>query len=193
MRSFAFPAILAAAAAVAGASPAMAQQSAPFTGARVEGLVGWDRLQNYGHSDDVMYGIGAGYDMQMGSALVGIEAEANDSNNKDCAGARTALDPRVCAKAARDLYVGGRIGTVVVGSTLLYAKAGYTNARAKLTSDNGGDQITLAHRNFDGVRVGAGAEYAVGPNSFIKAEYRYSNYEDGLERHQVVGGFGFRF
>jgi len=193
MRSFAFPAILAAAAAVAGVSPAMAQQAAPFTGPRVEGLIGWDRLQNYGHNDDVMYGIGAGYDMQMGSALVGIEAEANDSNNKDCAGGRTALDPRVCAKAARDLYVGGRVGTVVGGRTLVYAKAGYTNARAKLTSDDGGDQITLAHRNFDGARVGAGAEYAVGPNSFIKAEYRYSNYEDGLERHQVVGGFGFRF
>lgn len=190
MRSIAF---LATAAVVAIAAPASAQQSAPFTGARVEGLVGSDRLQNNGHNDDVMYGIAGGYDMQMGGALVGIEGEAADSNNKSCVGAGTALDSRLCAKAARDLYVGGRVGTVIGGRTLLYAKAGYTNARVKLTDDNGSDRITLDRTNLDGVRVGAGAEYAVGPNSFIKAEYRYSNYEAGFERHQAVAGFGFRF
>ena len=47
--------------------------------------------------------------------------------------------------------------------------------------------------NADGVRVGAGAEYAIGPNSYVKAEYRYSNYEGGFERHQALAGFGFRF
>ncbi|MDB5663252.1 MAG: porin family protein [Sphingomonas bacterium] len=193
MRSFAYPALLATVAAMATAAPALAQESAPFTGARVEGIVGWDRLQDRGHNDDVMYGVSGGYDMQMGSALVGIEAEAADSNNKTCFGAQTAADPRVCAKAARDLYVGGRVGTVVGGRTLLYAKAGYTNARVKLTSDDGTNQVTLARDNLNGARVGAGAEYAVGPNSFVKAEYRYSNYEQGLERHQLVGGFGFRF
>jgi outer membrane immunogenic protein len=193
MRSFAFPALLATVAAFAAAAPVSAQTAAPFTGARVEGLIGWDRLQAGGHNDDVMYGVAGGYDMQMGSALVGIEAEASDSDNKDCVGAGTATNSRLCAKAARDLYVGGRVGTVVGGSTLLYAKAGYTNARFKITDDNGTNQVTLDRGNFDGVRVGAGAEYAVGPNSFVKAEYRYSNYEAGLERHQVAAGFGFRF
>jgi outer membrane immunogenic protein len=190
MRSIAF---LATAAVVAIAAPAAAQQSAPFTGARVEGIVGWDRLKAGGSNDDVMYGIAGGYDMQMGGALVGIEGEASDSDNKDCVGAGTALNSRLCAKASRDLYVGGRVGTVVGGRTLLYAKAGYTNARFKLTDDNGTNQVTLDRGNFDGVRVGAGAEYAVGPNSFVKAEYRYSNYEQGLERHQALAGFGFRF
>jgi outer membrane immunogenic protein len=193
MRSIAFLAT-AAAAFAAFATPASAQQSAPFTGARVEGLVGWDRLQQSGgHNDDVMYGIAGGYDMQMGGALVGIEGEAADSNNKACVGAGTALDTRLCAKAARDLYVGGRVGTVVGGRTLLYAKAGYTNARVKITEDDGTDRVTLDSADLDGVRVGAGAEYAVGPNSFVKAEYRYSNYEQGFERHQVAAGFGFRF
>ena len=37
------------------------------------------------------------------------------------------------------------------------------------------------------------AEYALGTNAFVKTEYRYSNYESGFERHQVLGGFGFRF
>ena len=193
MRSFAYP-LLAVTGLSAIAAPAVAQQtSAPFTGLHVEGIVGGDRVQNGGHSDDVMYGVGAGYDVQMGGALVGIEGEISDSNNKQCVGARTAADPRLCAKAARDLYVGGRVGKVIGGRTLLYAKAGYTNARFKLTDDDGTNQITLGRTNLDGARVGAGAEYALGSNSYVKAEYRYSNYEQGFERHQVLGGFGVRF
>jgi len=105
----------------------------------------------------------------------------------------TLADPRLCLKSGRDLYAGGRIGTVLGGSTLLYAKAGYTNAQAKLTSDDGTGQITLDKSNLDGVRVGAGVEHAVGPRSYVKAEYRYSNYEAGVQRHQGMAGFGFRF
>lgn len=193
MRSIVVAALFAASA----AAPALAQDAssgrAPFTGARVEGLAGWDRVQNNGHKDGVAYGIGAGYDVQAGKVLVGIEGEAADSTAKLCAGSRTTADPRVCAKAGRDLYVGGRIGTVVGGRTLLYAKGGYTNAQAKLTSNDGIAQTTLGKTNLDGYRVGAGAEYAIGSNSFVKTEYRYSDYENGFSRHQVVAGFGLRF
>lgn len=189
MRSIVVAALLAASA----ATPALAQDKAPFTGPRVEGLAGWDRVQNNGHDDGIHYGLGAGYDFQAGGAVLGIEAEAADSSVKQCVGSSTVADPKVCAKAGRDLYVGGRVGTVVGGNTLLYAKAGYTNAQAKLTSNDGTGQTTLGKTNLDGVRVGAGAEYAIGPNSFVKTEYRYSNYQDGFSRHQVVAGFGFRF
>lgn len=193
MRSIVVAALFAASA----AAPAFAQDTAtggaPFTGARVEGLAGWDRVQNNGHKDGVAYGLGAGYDFQTGMGLVGIEAEASDSTAKLCGGSRTAADPRVCAKAGRDLYIGGRVGTVVGDRTLLYAKAGYTNAQAKLTSNDGTGQITLDKTNLNGARVGVGAEYAVNSNAFVKTEYRYSNYERGFSRHQVVAGFGFRF
>lgn len=191
MRSVAFTALLALPA-LAAAMPAAAQR-APFTGLRVEGNLGWDRLQNDGHSDDITYGISGGYDVNMGPALVGIEAGIDDSDNKSCSGAETVVSPRFCAKAARDIYVGGRVGKVINPRTLIYAKAGYTNARMKLTADDGDDRVTLAHTNLDGVRLGAGAEYALSPNSYVKAEYRYSNYEQGFSRNQVVGGFGFRF
>lgn len=190
MRCFAYPALLA----ITAISPAMAQESAPFTGPRVEGLVGIDRVQSDADKDDAVgYGAAIGYDMQMGGAVVGAEAEYSDSDNRSCAGAATVADPRLCLKTGRDLYVGGRVGTVVGGSTLLYAKAGYTNAQAKLTSDDGTDQITLDKSNLDGARVGAGVEHAIGPRSYVKAEYRYSNYEAGVERHQGMAGFGFRF
>lgn len=196
MRRFTLAALLAAPLAVAAvAAPAAAQDgAAPFTGVHVDGLAGWDNIQNHGHSNDFMYGVGAGYDVALGNGIrVGIDGEVADSNNKSCFGSKTVADPRFCAKAGRDLYVGGRVGTVVGGKTLLYAKAGYTNAQAKLTSDDGTARTTLGKTNLDGIRVGAGAEYAVGSNAYVKTEYRYSNYQDGFSRHQVVAGFGLRF
>ena len=196
MRRIAFAALLAAPLALAAvAAPASAQTGQPFTGLHIDGIGGWDDLQNHGHSNDFMYGINGGYDVGLGNGVIaGIEGEVSDSDNKSCFGARTAADPRFCAKAARDLYVGGRVGKVVAGGrALVYAKAGYTNARAKLTENDGDGQFTLAHDNLDGVRLGVGAEYTLTGNTFLKAEYRYSNYEQGFSRNQVVGGFGLRF
>ena len=57
---------VAALAATAFAVPAMAQDGTAssdtaFSGPRVEGLVGWDRVQNHGHDSGVAYGVGAIY------------------------------------------------------------------------------------------------------------------------------------
>ena len=45
------------------------------------------------------------------------------------------------------------------------------------------------------VRLGLGAEFALSRRTFVKAEYRFTNYEfsSGFNRHQAVMGFGFRF
>ena len=187
--------VLASLVAIAFATPALAQDAdAPFTGPRVEGVVGWDRVQGGGSkSDDVMYGINAGYDAQMGGAVIGAEVEYSDSSNRACAGAKTVADPRLCLKAGRDLYAGARVGTVIGGRTLLYAKAGYTNADAKFTSDDGATETTLGKSHLDGVRVGAGVEQSLGNRIYLKGEYRYSNYEQGVERHQALAGVGVRF
>jgi len=187
--------VLASLLATAFATPALAQETdAPFTGPRIEGQVGWDRVQGDGsRSDDVMYGVNAGYDTQMGGAVIGAEVEYSDSSNRACTGAKTVADPRLCLKAGRDLYAGARVGTVVGGRTLVYAKAGYTNADAKFTSDDGADETTLAKAHLDGVRVGAGVEQSLGDKLYVKGEYRYSNYELGVERHQALAGVGIRF
>jgi outer membrane immunogenic protein len=179
------------------ATPALAQSNAggTFTGLRVEGIVGGDRVQADGHEDGVVYGVGVGYDMQMGGAVVGIEAEASDSSADVCDKDVDVTGDRLCIGAKRDLYVGGRVGAAVGTSTLIYGKAGYTNARFGFDYDDGGNGSNDFGdgRNLDGVRVGAGVETLLGSNSFVKAEYRYSNFEQGVERHQVLGGFGFRF
>src|SRR3954469_24580938 len=112
------------------ATPALAQDKGPFTGIHIEGLAGWDRNHvQGGHSDGIAYGVGAGFDFQAGRALLGVEGEASDSSADQCLSGTLVTGDSLCAKAGRDLYVGGRVGALVGASTLLYAKAGYTNAR----------------------------------------------------------------
>lgn len=193
MRKFVLAALLAGTI----AAPALAQQGAPQGGLRVEGVVGYDRTGvEDENANGVLYGVGVGYDVQAGNAVVGIEAEATESSGDECVSATVIATDQLCANLGRDLYVGGRVGALVGSNTLLYAKAGYTNARIGLDYEDG-TAATAAdfstRRNLDGVRAGVGAQFGLGANSYIKTEYRYSNYEDGFDRHQVVGGFGFRF
>ena len=171
--------VLAAALAAGFAAPAMAQDEAAFTGFRVEALLGYDNVNVSGvkNPDGVLFGVGIGYDVAAGGLVLGVEADATDSTTKI-----KLVGPNV--ESDRDLYIGGRVGTVV-GSGLLYAKVGYTNARFEVNGLGGG--------NNDGVRAGLGYEYALSGKTFVKGEYRYSNYEGGVSRNQAVAAFGIRF
>lgn len=194
MRKYLLAALLAGAA----AAPAMAQDAAPFSGARVEGVVGYDRADVEGEgSDGVTYGAQVGYDFQSRSgAVFGVEAEATESTVDECIDNFAVAGDELCVEAGRDLYVGGRVGAAVSPNVLVYGKAGYTNARIRSDYEDGTAGTALDFENgenLDGARVGAGLEFALGPNSYAKTEYRYSNYEQGFDRHQVVAGFGFRF
>ena len=192
MRQYLF-AILAAGAV---ATPAAAQ-SGPFSGLRVEGIVGYDTVDvENDNSDGVTYGAGVGYDAQAGNVVFGAEGEISESTVDECVTGVELASDELCAQAGRDLYVGGRVGALVSPRVLVYGKAGYTNARVNLDYEDGTAGTTLDFEdgeNLDGVRVGGGVELALGPNSYAKTEYRYSNYEQGFDRHQIVAGFGFRF
>lgn len=220
-----FCAILAAGSALTSAS-AFAQEATPaanFEGPRIEALVGYDKHRSGSEVDiddtrdlkqsidGVAYGVGVGYDVAAGDQMtIGAEAEITESsaswdNNND--------EPNVFnlgrVNAGRDIYVGGRIGYAASPSTLLYAKAGYTNARYTLQGTDG--TTNLRQRlDTDGFRVGAGVEHKLGTNAFVKVEYRYSNYGEGefdfngetpdssrfdidTDRHQIMTGVGYRF
>ena len=128
--------------------------------------------------------------------VFGIEGEVGDSSLAECVSDVTIAGDELCIGAGRDLYVGGRVGGAVARNVLLYGKAGYTNTRLSLDYEDGtaGTAADFSvGENLDGVRVGGGIELSLGTNAYAKAEYRYSNYEQGFDRHQVVGGFGFRF
>jgi outer membrane immunogenic protein len=194
MRKFAFAAAL-----LAGtiASPALAQDNPHLGGFHVDGLVGWDRssIQDE-HANGVTYGVGAGYDFQAGNAIFGVEAEASDSTaDRDVTGAVIPTDT-LRVRAGRDLYVGGRAGIGVGSNSLVYVKAGYTNARFRVDYDDGTAATVndfTQRTNLDGVRAGVGAQIGIGSRAYVRTEYRYSNSQDGVDRHQVVGGIGVRF
>lgn len=164
------------------ATPAFAQGERPvFQGGHVEAITGYDHVNNSG-GDGIMYGIGAGYDFRTGGAVIGIEGEVLESTTGECAG-------NLCVDASRDFYIGGRVGALVAPRVLLYGKVGYSNARVEVTNGNVSDST-----NLDGIRAGAGLEvqFRNSPLS-MRAEYRYTNYEQGVERHQGTLGLAFRF
>lgn len=189
------------------AAPAFAQEGPePSAGFRVEAIGGYESTAFWtnvfdtspGPADDreqgFVYGLGIGYDLAAGRMRFGLEAEASDSTASDC------FDfdlTDICVKTDHDLYVGARAGGMISSNVLLYAKGGYTNIRQTATFKGpiAEDPGSTVHRKFDGLRLGGGAEVAVGRNLFVKAEYRYSNYEakDSFNKHQGVIGVGLRF
>jgi outer membrane immunogenic protein len=175
----------AATAAVLAATPAFAQDTglAPV-GPRVEALVGYDKVKIDGeHDGGVLLGVGAGYDFAVGNGVsLGADLEATESTQKEG-------DADIAqVKAGRDLYAGGRVSFAVAPNANLYVKGGYTNARFKAT-----DGVDTFAENFDGFRLGAGGQYGIGGKAYVGGEYRYSNYEAGLARHQLALTVGTRF
>lgn len=161
---------------------------------RVEAHGGWDRVSvASGNDEGFAYGLGAGVDYAVNPKLfVGLEANVDDSTQKDCMTDVITFGDRLCAGSGRDLSLVGRIGTVLSDGYKLYALAGYTNARLKLSYDDG---VTSASTgtNLDGFRLGAGVQLPFVGQSYSKVEYRYSNYESDFSRHQVLVGVGLNF
>lgn len=202
------------------ATPALAQDVGPtFTGPRVEGILGYDHtgagssVDNDNGSDDqkidgLLYGVGAGYDVNLGSAVVGVEGEWTNSTSKSSRRDFTDNFGFGRVKQGRDLYVGARAGILADPATLVYVKGGYTNTKLNVLAGDTDETTDIAFK-LDGWRVGAGVERAINANTFAKVEYRYSKYEDAhinfadgstssefgidTDRHQIVGSVGWRF
>ena len=191
MKTFAF-ALMVPLAAVPVSAQTVAAADAAFTGPRVEAHVGYDRLgtnNTTGNIDGVTYGVGVGYDHAFGGAVVGVEVNAALSSIDDDA---TTAGSTFGVKAKRDLDASVRVGAVVGSRALIYGKVGYANSRFRATLVDATGTVR-ASDNLEGVRAGVGVEYALGTNSFAKAEYRYTNYEQGVDRNQALIGVGFRF
>ena len=207
------------------ATPALAQSDAAagdptFTGPRIGVLAGYDSIRaGSGEDTDLdgdnqsvdgfLYGVDIGYDLAIGGAVVGVEAEINDSTGKV---ETNRNDPNFFGfgrvSKDRDIYVGARAGILASPETLVYVKGGYTNARLNVLAAYNNAE-TEANYKLDGWRLGAGVERAITGNTYAKLEYRYSNYGDAefeypngattssfdidTDRHQIVAGVGVRF
>lgn len=184
--------LVAALAAAAAATPAMAQTS----GGRFEGLVGYDSvefdLDELGEDSrsGLLYGLGIGYDFAVGvGSSIGVDLEATEAET-DLEANDGADNGRV--SIGRDLYAGVRFTGAVSPNFNLYGKVGYTNLKAKARLTLGG--VTESESGeLDGVRGGIGGQFMMGTSTYLGAEYRYSNYEADVSRHQVAAMFGIRF
>jgi len=216
-------ALLLAGSAAVLALPAQAQDDRAFSGPWVAGVAGYDQTKAGSTADDdtnenndqsaegVVWGGAAGYDVDLGTMVIGGEAEFTEStaDTRSLEG-----DPENFGlgrvEAGRDLYVGARAGFKATPNTLVYAKGGYTNGRYNFLGTDG-EVEDEQNIDTDGWRVGAGVEHKLGSNAFAKVEYRYSNYSDAevdfepegipdtdefdvdLDRHQVMASVGWRF
>lgn len=179
----------------ATATPAVAQVAPAPIGPRVEALVGYDALRvdldDFGIDDrlkdnDILYGLGAGYDFAVSPSFsAGVDVEVSGSNNKENF---NDLEENAEIRTGRDLYAGGRVTLPVSQNANLYAKAGYTNLRVKGEANGIEDSFDL-----EGYRVGAGGQFGIGGGAYVGGEYRFSDYEDDVTRHQFAVMLGTRF
>ncbi|GAM05748.1 outer membrane protein [Novosphingobium sp. MBES04] len=167
---------------------------------QVEG--GLDVAQQGGDSEaGFSYGVSAGYDYDLSNGMfIGVQGTYGDSTARSCVHDIAEVGDRACLEARRDLAAVVRLGTQIGARNKLYVLGGYTNTRVGLTykSDTldqnlAGFSDLGAHDTLNGFRVGAGYEYDVTSNLFIKAEYRYSNYGSDFSRHQGVLAVGTKF
>ncbi|TMJ13858.1 MAG: porin family protein [Alphaproteobacteria bacterium] len=171
------------------ATPACAQ------GFRAEVHGGWDHIRGGGQSDDgIVYGIGAGYDFDLGkNVLLGVDLSADLSSIKDCEAGLVVANDETCLKARRDLAAAVRLGYKVSENGVVYALAGYSNARVRASYTTPAGVTTSSAANLDGLRLGIGYQQGFGGGAYGKIEYRYSNYESDVSRHQVLVGVGMAF
>ena len=127
------------------AAPAAAQDDTTFQGPWVAGVGGFDKNKAGSTIDDdvddpdnddglldedesangIVYGAAVGYDIDLGTMVIGAEAELTDSTaDSDFAG-----DPETdfglgSVDTGRDIYVGARAGFKATENTLVYAKGG---------------------------------------------------------------------
>jgi outer membrane immunogenic protein len=187
---------------------ALAQPSA----ARVELLTGYDLLVSpdiYEGDDDVIpdklpglrLGATVGYDMAVTTRLtIGLEA-----------GIGTTVADGVSSRFQRqlieldagldwDLSVRGAFR--VRPTTNLFLKAGYARSSSSARySERVADttEVTEYEGKASGIRLGAGLEQELRSGFYVKGEYRWTRYDDGIEyqsrtdRHQLLVGIGKRF
>ena len=163
-------------------------------------------MGGYGWSDEVRASIGGqtfsrsssdlnggfaggtiGYNWQMGTWVLGIEADAawSDLTHSESAFGVTAADTIQSLGS-----VTGRIGWLPVQSLMVYFKGGYAWADNQVSASGFGATFTES-RFHSGGTVGVGLEYMFVPNLSAKLEYMWTDYANANYLTSFVpGGIG---
>ena len=169
------------------AAPAAAQE---FKG---DVHVGLDSIHSDGESQQgVTYGLTASYDVAKGRTLAGLQLDLDATDNRDCETDVLVAGDRACIEGQRDSAISLRLGSKLDETTTILGTVGYANARFEARYDGAGVDSSL-HETLDGIRLGASLATDIGRKLYAKAEYRYTNYEQGVSRHQGLVGIGLRF
>lgn len=157
---------------------------ADWSGFYLGGHVGWASPEFRGTYDDVsdnrpidltgsgvVYGAQAGYNLQFGRLVYGVEVDGTwgtaDASRRDREGDRERMETSMLASARL------RSGAVI-DNIWLYGTIGIGYVRSKFTV-TGSDDPSPASRDIDGYGLasGFGAELALTPNWSMRAEYLY--------------------
>ena len=121
----------------------------------------------------------AGYNWQLGRAVLGVEADIGTGNLKSStAGTFGVLNTDLNAMGS----IRGRAGLLVTPALLLYGTAGIGWA----SYDVGLTGFPSETKTFSGLQVGAGLEYMISRGLTLRTEYIYSDY--GREVLSNTGG-----
>lgn len=134
-----------------------------------------------GEPEGFLGAVGAGYDLSIGNDLIlGVFGDFTFGEMDDRFTTSGGVDIR---SSYDDVWaIGGRIGYVVAKDTMLYGTIGYTQADFHASNTDGTLQDDL-----DGYFVGAGLDRKICDSLFLKAEYRYSDY-DNTSTFETTGG-----
>ena len=160
-------------------------------GLRVELHGGYDAVSSEYTVDGATVGVGIGYDIPLGQSLLfGVEANLDYSSVKD---EGVYFGASYSQAARRDIEISARLGTKVGQSTLVYIKAGYSNAGYEGAAAGYGIWA-YEKGTSDGLRIGGGVEQKIATNWYVKSEYRFTRYgAEDVNRNQVIFGIGHRF
>lgn len=192
-------------AAALAAAPAAAQDAGGAPGGFFVGaLAGYEGLEVESstgtvtaNADSAVYGVNAGYDLNLGNAFVGVEGELSTSDGSTrfpgtVAGAREGLETN------GQYYIGARAGLALTPGIAAYGKFGYTALDTRAFTESG--SLDELEDNAGGLRFGGGLQVQLPGPLEARIEYRRSTYKDlaepGQDRaatNQVVAGIGLRF
>jgi outer membrane immunogenic protein len=183
--------------------PAFAE-AAPFVGPRLETLVGYDATELPDKDGpELMFGIRGGKDFALGKWRIGIDAELSRSNANRVEHDLFKPGDRIHVRYGNDVYLGARaarplgrhvLGYGDAGGALSSMEAEYSGDLAAIEREPGGPEPEKFMRPglLIGFWVGGGLEVSLGGRRFLRSEYRYTNFHDGLYRHQGIMSLGIR-
>ncbi len=172
-------------------APVVAANPFSWTGFYVGGQLGWagSHLSVSGENEGTAFngsqslnsyllGGFAGYDYQIGSLVVGIEADANarTSSKTGEASFNWYYGPVTWkSESTWDASLRLRLGLLATNQTLIYATGGFAWANYKFRL-NDAEGLLTENKTRTGWTIGAGLQQALTKNVSLRGEYRYTDY-----------------